>query len=174
MGLFGVWKLGKERFLGSDIFISPTIYFQSENCRWPKKDSWLFGVFEKVTLIIWGLRKLLDISTPVAKAKEFSPGYLATFNSYTCYILNLTILRKRCVIEDHDVVLQNNPVTICWNQMHHSELKEHCHVESFYRPIFDVVTTWHQGDWCIMADLSKIRINNSMIPNFFMKVDYTL
>ena len=31
-----------------------------------------------------------------------------------------------------------------------------------------------QGDWCIMADISKIRIKNSMVPNFVMKLDHTL
>ena len=40
-----------------------------------------------------------------------------------------------------------------------------------YRPIFDVVTTYQQGDWCIMADIFKTRINNSIVPNFVMKAD---
>ena len=43
-----------------------------------------------------------------------------------------------------------------------------------YRPIFDVITTQQQGDWCIMADTSKIRINDSMVINVVMKVDRTL
>ena len=33
-----------------------------------------------------------------------------------------------------------------------------------YRPIFDVVTTQEQGDWCIMKDIYKVRIKNSMVP----------
>ena len=30
------------------------------------------------------------------------------------------------------------------------------------------------SNWYIMADISKIRLNNSMVPNFVMKVDYNL
>ena len=41
-------------------------------------------------------------------------------------------------------------------------------------PIFDVVTIWQQGDWCIMADISKIRINSLIVPNFVIKVEQTL
>ena len=30
------------------------------------------------------------------------------------------------------------------------------------------------SNWYIMADISKMRLNNSMVPNFVMKVDYNL
>ena len=43
-----------------------------------------------------------------------------------------------------------------------------------YKLIFDFFTTWQQGEWCLTADISKIRRNNSMVPNFVMKVDHTL
>ena len=37
-------------------------------------DRWLFRAFEKVGPIIWGLRKLLEISNPVPNIKEFLLG----------------------------------------------------------------------------------------------------
>ena len=44
-----------------------------------------------------------------------------------------------------------------------------CH----YRQIFDAVTTLQQGDCYIMVDISKIRIDLTVVPNFVMKVDHT-
>ena len=46
-------------------------------------------------------------------------------------------------------------------------------MKALYRPILDVVTTWQQGDWYIMADISKIRINTSIVPNFVTKAVHT-
>ena len=43
-----------------------------------------------------------------------------------------------------------------------------------YGPIFDVVTTWQQKDCYIMADIFKIRINNSIVQNLVMNVDDSL
>ena len=36
-------------------------------------DSWLFGVLKNLVWLFWGLRKLLDMTTPVPKIKEFTP-----------------------------------------------------------------------------------------------------
>ena len=42
------------------------------------------------------------------------------------------------------------------------------------KPIFDIVTTWQQGNWCITANISKTRISNSVVQNCVLKVDHTL
>ena len=44
----------------------------------------------------------------------------------------------------------------------------HWNFKTVYKPIFDVVTAYIQQNWYIMTDISKIRINDSMVPNFVM------
>ena len=36
------------------------------------------------------------------------------------------------------------------------------------------IWTLQQSDWCIIADISKIRNNNSVVQNFVFNIDYTL
>ena len=96
MCLFGVWNLGKAKLLWSEISRSHMCYLWSENWSRPdylgydistmslpklflstklvlKLDRWLFGIFEKVGLIIWRSEKLLDINIPVPKVKKPPP-----------------------------------------------------------------------------------------------------
>ena len=42
------------------------------------------------------------------------------------------------------------------------------------RGIFDVITAWQQGVWSIMADIFKIRVNNTDVGNFGKKMKYTV
>ena len=42
------------------------------------------------------------------------------------------------------------------------------------RGIFDVITTWQQGVWSIMAGIFKIRVNNTNVGNFGKKIKCTV
>ena len=42
------------------------------------------------------------------------------------------------------------------------------------RGISDVVTTWQQSVWSIMAGIFKIRVNNTNVGNFGKKIDHVL
>ena len=42
------------------------------------------------------------------------------------------------------------------------------------RGTFDVITTWQQGVWSIMAGIFKIRVNNTNVGNFGKKIECTV
>ena len=80
--LFGVWKFEVpnafiwgvkfsigEIVLGLIFFLCPKTYL----IWWPKLVCWLFGVFEKVSLIIWRSKKIAWYEHPFPKTKELPP-----------------------------------------------------------------------------------------------------
>ena len=42
------------------------------------------------------------------------------------------------------------------------------------RGISDVITTWQQSVWSIMAGIFKIRVNNANVGNFGKKIECTV
>ena len=42
------------------------------------------------------------------------------------------------------------------------------------RGISDVITTWQQSVWSIMAGIFKIRVNNTNVGNFGKKIECTV
>ena len=45
---------------------------------------------------------------------------------------------------------------------------------SAYQRISDVITTWQQSVWSIMAGIIKIRVNNTNVGNFGKKIECTV
>ena len=73
-----VWIWGRRDYLWSDILVcSCSSHFLSIKFFFSKLDGMLFGVFEKLVWLFGGLRKLLDISTPVPKDKESPQDFVS-------------------------------------------------------------------------------------------------
>ena len=45
---------------------------------------------------------------------------------------------------------------------------------TYQRNVSDVITTWQQSVWSIMAGIFKIRVNNTNVGNFGKKIECTV